>query len=574
MRKILMNIAAAGFAAVIAAGTAPINMAYAGGASSQARAPARPAFSDVPADSWAAASIRSAAESGLMNGVGGGLFGYGRTITRAEFVTVLCNMFGWEAAAPEKPTFSDVSPGEWFYGYVEAAAAHGAAAAPKGNGGNGAFSPNTAILRKDMAVMLVKALGYDALAGQVTKTEATPFDDVDSDQGYIIIAGDIGMIGGVGGGKFAPDNTAKREEAAAMLTRVYARLSAPLTWLHGFYAFSSYGQRELIKDADAVTFGWSALKWSAATGTSLETSGGGGAQWRIPDSYELIADYPRENGVKANLGVYMDAAAGLYGMLADEKAASAAADAIIAEATRVYEAVGRSPYDGVTIDFEGLAGPDAKSEFTAFLSKLAEGLKARGLALYVAVQPMAADRQSFDGYDYRKIGQIADKVILMAHDYEPVSMDGFVGTDWQKNAALTPISEVYQALKAITDAGVGVEDKGKIALAFSFSCVGWMIGDDGKLTSPAPVTPTPDTVYTRMTQPDTVPGWSDAYRNPYMIYATEDGQKIYMWYEDGRSVAEKLKLARLFGVTGASVWRLGIVPVYGDWNVWANFAKY
>ncbi|MCL2352900.1 MAG: S-layer homology domain-containing protein [Firmicutes bacterium] len=560
MQKIFRNSVVVILALTIF-GIFPITPARASQAAPQP--PAAAPFSDVPADSWALGAISSAVEHGLMSGMGGGLFGYGRTITRAEFVTALCNMFGWAAANPDSPSFSDVSPGDWFYGYVEAAAAQGVTADAEAPG-SGAFAPDTPIFRKDMAVMLVKALGYDVLANQAAQAEAAPFSDVTDDAGYIAVAADIGMISGVGGGRFAPLSAAKREEAAAMLTRVYDRLNAPTAWLQGFYAFSSYGQKDMINGLDAVTFGWSAMKWDAENGAALYTSAAGGNEWRIPDSYELIAEYPRENGVKASLGVYMDAPSGLFGLLADGQARTSAAAQILAEAARSYGAIGRSPYDGVTIDFEGLKGPDAKAQFTAFLAELSEGLKARGLSLCVAVQPYA-NGQGFDGYDYRAVGQIADKVILMAHDYEPASMDGFVGTEWQKNAALTPIAQVFAVLKAITDPASGVEDRSKIALALSFSCVGWRIDANGKVASPEPVLPSPETVYARMSQADTVKGWSDAYRNPYIIYTAENG-KVFLWYEDGRSVAEKLRLARLFGVTGASVWRLGIVPDYPDWD--------
>ena len=525
-----------------------------------------PAFSDVPPDSWAAGVIDSAVKSGLMGGMGDGLFGYGRTITRAEFVTVLCRMFGWEVIAPSSATFGDVSPGQWFYGAIEAAAQHGVVEAA------GRFRPNEPITRKDMAVMLVKALGYDELAAFTAKTGLNPFVDVDSDIGYIIIAHDIGMINGIGEGKFAPDNTAKREEAAAMLTRVYDKMKSGSNWLHGFYAFSSYGQRNLIDGMDAVSFGWSKMEWDADNGARLNTTALGGNTWRIPESYELITEYQRNRGVKANLCVFMDTSGGLYELLADEASRKTAAEAIMGEATREYDAIGRSPYDGVTVDFEGLRGNEAKTRYTAFLSTLAEALKERGLSLYVTVQPVTADGIYFDGYDYREIGRLADKVILMAHNYQPVSLDGFFGTEWQRNAALTPVTEIYTALKAVTDEATGVEDISKVALAFSFGCTGWKVDENNRVVSPSPVSPSIETVYTRMLQPDTEFGWSDTYRNSYMIYTTEEGERIFLWYEDSRSITEKLDLAKLFGVTGSSIWRLGIIPDFEEWNVMGCFS--
>jgi spore germination protein YaaH len=340
-----------------------------------------------------------------------------------------------------------------------------------------------------------------------------------------------------------------------------------LDWVHAFYAFSSYEQRELIKGLDAVTFGWSAMEWSEAEGARLNTSASNGNAWRIPDSYQLIAGYPRRYGVAANLGVFMDD--GLEGMLADTKDRNEAVKAIIKEATRVYGAIGRSPFDGVTIDFEGLSGEDAKENFNKFLTSLAGKLRLRGMSLYVCVQP----NDNYDGYDYRKIGELADKVILMAHDYQPSSLEGFEGTDWQLFAALTPIDKVRDALEAITDAETGITDAGKIALAYSITGVGWMIDENGCVVSPEPANPSMNTILSRMEQPDTVFGWSEEDANPYLIYNTEAGERVFLWYEDSKSVTAKMKLANEYGITGASVWRLGNVPTSPVWNVWGCFGR-
>ena len=58
-------------------------------------------FSDVPESHWAAQSIRRCAQTGLLQGVGGGRVGLGRTMTRAAYATALCRLMGWELATPE-----------------------------------------------------------------------------------------------------------------------------------------------------------------------------------------------------------------------------------------------------------------------------------------------------------------------------------------------------------------------------------------------------------------------------------------------------------------------------------------
>lgn len=101
---------------------------------------------------------------------------------------------------------------------------------------------------------------------------------------------------------------------------------------------------------------------------------------------------------------------------------TAAVNAIMEEVTVTYKKLGRNPYEGVTIDFEGLRGSTLKQNFVAFLKELDTALTAEGKSLYVAVHPATKDGSYYDGYDYKAIGEIADKVIMMAYDYEAKSI--------------------------------------------------------------------------------------------------------------------------------------------------------
>ena len=43
--------------------------------------------------------------------------------------------------------------------------------------------------------------------------------------------------------------------------------------------------------------------------------------------------------------------------------------------------------------------------------------------------------------------------------------------------------------------------------------------------------------------------YSDRYQSAYCIYQTDKGQEATVWYQSEESLAAKLQLARLFGVT-------------------------
>ena len=513
-------------------------------------ATAHGAFSDLPPSGWARDAVTAACGYGLMDGIDADLFGVGRTMSRAQFVTVLSRMLGWEAAAPD--AFSDLS-GHWAREAVNAAAAAGAV----DSGGD--FRPDEPITRREMAVMLVRALGYDHLA---QNAYPLPFTDVSADRGYIAIAYDMGIINGNAPASFSPDSSATREQAAAMLVRVYDKLHSSTEWTHAFYAISSYSQIQLAKSFDAVSLGWSRMTWTADGGASLNTTAQGGNEFRIPEGYASAIQELQSAGVKLHLSVYMDTSSGLADLLSSPEGRAQAVEEIMAEVSRPYDGLNTNPFTGVTIDFEGLRSPQRDS-FTQFLTALSAALRERNLTLYVAVMPATADGVYYDGYDCRAIGELADKVILMAHDYHAKNLSGFLRSTYYQNTALTPISSVYYSLRTALDPDKGVQDPDKLVLAVSCSSIAWETDEQGLLLSETPLYPTAETIRARMLG-GAERGWSETYHNPYLRYATPEGQHVFLWYENGRSVGEKVSLARMFGVKNVSVWRLGLIPSYQD----------
>ena len=529
-------------------------------------------YVDIPADNWSVGVVNAARDYGLMQGTGDGVFGFGTTITKAEFITVLDRMFGWELVSPDVPTLSNITKDQWFYPYIETALKNKVIDSTQN------FNPSDPITREEMAIMLVKGLGYETLA-QTVASLGNPFTDVTQNTGYITIASDIGMTKGTSATTFSPTLTAKREEAAAMLVRVYEKYTAKTDWVHGFYAISSYSQKEITKEMDAVSVGWSRMGFDVSQGAYLNTTSENSNEYNIPSGYEDIIAYFKENQTKTHLNVYMDTSSQVTttndstdicsAILLDSTQRTKAVNAIVNELTVKYTTIGENPYSGVTIDFEGMKGSALKEGFNAFLTELSAALKPLGKTLYVTVQPATSDGYYYDAYDFRTIGNLADKVILMAHDYNETTMpENLLGSEYYKNTPVTPFASVYYALKAITNEDTGVSDPSKVALAISFSSVGWEL-ENGKLISTQSVRPTPSTIYTRL-KGGAVMGYSEVYRDPFISYTTEDGKDIFLWYEDERSVSDKIELAKLFGIKGVSLWRLGTIPNYTDDGLYYN----
>lgn len=181
--------------------------------------PARAAgFTDVSADHWAADAISQCVEQGWFQGKSSDTFGVGQPMTRAAFAVVLSRFFGWEAQGDYYQIFSDVTGSAWYEPALRACYEHGAVTRQTAG-----FRPQDAITREELAVMLVRALGYSSITGLFSE-DALPFRDVTTSRGYIALAYEMGLVNGMGKDLFAPDRAATREQAAVMLSRLYGKL--------------------------------------------------------------------------------------------------------------------------------------------------------------------------------------------------------------------------------------------------------------------------------------------------------------------------------------------------------------
>lgn len=538
-------------------------------------------YTDVSSNHWASGNIERVSAIGVMNGMGDNTFGVGRQVKRSEFVSMLVRLFEWDAVTdiPKDRITDNTQIDSWYYIPALTAAKHGIFEEGE------QLRPEDPITREEMAVMLIRALGYDELARSCDDLD-NPFTDVRMNKGYITMAYDFGIVSGKEHDKFDPNGTAMREEAAAMMVRTYDKYHGKLGYIHGFYAFSSWDQKEMAAEMDGLSYGWSRLEISEDGIVTLNTTSNNNNEWKVPLGYEQALDYFEQNNIPTNLNIYMSA---MQPSTASDGSASnvcrqillyperrkAAIEQIITELTVNYKMTGKNPYAGVTIDFENMKGQDLKEGFNQFLMELNIELDKINKTLFVAVHPTMKNSTYFDAYDYYTIGQLADKVILMAHDYQAKSV-----TEAERNSGftitpLTPIDQVYYGLQAITDGNTGVKDKSKIVLAVSISSVGWS-KKDGIIINSSALTPSMRDIYNHL-QNGANRSYSEEYRNPYIKYMDAGtGAENVIWYEDAQSITDKIQLARMFGIDGLSIWRIGIIPNYeasSGLNVWDSIQK-
>ena len=169
-------------------------------------------FTDV-SGGWYHDAVQYVYENGLMQGVGGGLFGPALTTDRAMIATILWRMEG-EPVVDYAMDYADVAGGVWYTEAIRWAASQGIVTGY----GDSRFGPADAVTREQLAVILYRYAGAPA-------ADASALDSF-SDRGQVSSwAGDAmawavsaGIIQGNGAG-LNPGGTATRAEVAAILMR-------------------------------------------------------------------------------------------------------------------------------------------------------------------------------------------------------------------------------------------------------------------------------------------------------------------------------------------------------------------
>ncbi len=136
--------------------------------------------------------------------------------------------------------------------------------------------------------------------------------------------------------------------------------------------------------------------------------------WQRPSGWETVLDAARDAGLTTHMVVHATDQDGRITALSEDPAARARfAAQVAAEAIH---------YDGVNLNLEGMgltqtggALEAVREAMTALVREVRRTLpEDRTLTL-----TLHAPNSSYRGYDYRALGAIADRIIIMAHDYGP-----------------------------------------------------------------------------------------------------------------------------------------------------------
>lgn len=446
-------------------------------------------FQDVPANHWAADSIRRCVEKGFFNGQSETRFGLGQKMSRSAFVVVLCRFFDWETAAPADQTYPDVPVDVWYAGAVEAAYEHGAITNQRD-----VFRPNDPITREELAVMLVRALGYGDLAG-LAQDLPVPFEDVTTNVGYITMAHDLGLVSGTTATTFSPANTASREQVAVILMRLYDKLHGEGPEKIGIVSAESDMTGLDIAAIPAVR------AFSMAMKTNLE-----------PEAAATVQAAARNAGAKAFL--YMEAGTAALGSNPDQMGKLIAETAV------------SGGYDGLLLDI-----PEITSRKRADLTKLVKAVNKNlgSMPFYLVVESPTRAGKFYEGYHYEALAAAADKLVLKVSGIQDVT-EAFV------TAPVDPLEEVYYAVASVEEL-VGAE---KLALMLESEMDIWVKGSRSGLSGAG---------LAELLAAETTQAYdSDRYACAYLMGADDKGKPITAWYLTQEDVEIRVRLATSLGV--------------------------
>ncbi|MFC3800400.1 S-layer homology domain-containing protein [Cohnella sp. GCM10012308] len=179
-------------------------------------------FADL-ASHWSENAVRSLAAKHIVTGVDATHYEPSRSITRAEFATILMRAVDWKGEAPAAAgtaqPFKDVAASQYYAEPVAMASALGIL-----SGYDGVFRPNDKITREEAAVALVRAAKYFSLSGgSGASAGKAAFADQTDISAWATAAVEQASTQGLmqGDGKqFNPKSPVVRAEAAAMIDRL------------------------------------------------------------------------------------------------------------------------------------------------------------------------------------------------------------------------------------------------------------------------------------------------------------------------------------------------------------------
>lgn len=205
-------------------------------------------------------------------------------------------------------------------------------------------------------------------------------------------------------------------------------------------------------------------------------------------------------------------------------------------------------FEGLDIDFEYIMASD-RDAFVDFVAYMQQSISALGYPVSVALAPKTSGSQTgllYEGKDYARLGAVADYVLLMTYEW---------GYTYGPPMAVAPLNKVREVIEyALT-----VIPAEKIHLGIPNYGYDWRLPF---VRGESQAVVLGNVQATQLAIAHNVPiQFDEIAMSPYFFYETpsENGLgtiRHEVWFEDARSISEKLNLVEQYGLRGFSCWQI------------------
>ena len=213
-------------------------------------------------------------------------------------------------------------------------------------------------------------------------------------------------------------------------------------------------------------------------------------------------------------------------------------------------------FDGIIIDYESVHA-SAKENFSNFIRELSAELHSHRKELAVVLHPRTGERVKGEenGWfqDWQMLAKYSDQLQIMAYNEH-----------WDESDA-GPIASAPWVKKIIEYAQEKNIDTEKLFLGIPLYGYDW-----DKTSTDKAVGLTFTDVKKLLAEFNAEEKWNDEFQSPYFAYTDNDGDEHEVWFENARSIAAKINLAKSYPLLGVTFWRLG----NEDPDMWAILKEY
>ncbi|HAN10697.1 MAG TPA: spore gernimation protein [Clostridiales bacterium] len=208
----------------------------------------------------------------------------------------------------------------------------------------------------------------------------------------------------------------------------------------------------------------------------------------------------------------------------------------------IVYALNSKGYYGINFDFEYIYEYD-RYTYNRFLNRAVTLLRPLGYKVFTSLAPKTSETQTgllYTAHDYRYHGNLVDRVILMTYEW---------GYTYGAPMAVAPLDQV----KRVLDYAVTAIPPSKILMGVPNYGYDWTL-PWVRGTAARTVGNTAAVNFARSINAEIK--YDQKSQSPYYTYYDKNKKEHIVWFEDARSIYQKLLLVNEYNLAGVSYWTI------------------